>query len=95
MEILESEGVQRALLVTGYEQAPSRAAVIGSMTGRLLSGGLRQLAGSQRERYAEEWAADLAEIHGRFARFRWCFGIWRSARRLARTAAAHSPAHHG
>jgi hypothetical protein len=63
--------------------------------GRFLSGALQRLPIAERERYAEEWAADLAEIHGGFARLRWQLGIRLTARRLARSAAVQSPAHRG
>lgn len=49
-----------------------------------LSRSLARLPEGDRERYAEEWAADLASIEGPFARWRWQLGIRLTARRLAK-----------
>ncbi|HEU5271154.1 MAG TPA: hypothetical protein VFU36_14605 [Jatrophihabitans sp.] len=92
-DIDESDTRQLFLLMwEEYHRRRAASEARQSSAGRLLTGALQRLPAGQRERFAEEWAADLAEIHGRFARFRWQLGIRLTARRLARTAAAHSPA---
>jgi len=59
-------------------------------TSRLLAGALHRLPDVDRERYAEEWAADLDSITGRFARWRWLVGIRLNARRLAKPGRARA-----
>ena len=53
-----------------------------------LSRSIARLPEGDRERYAEEWSADLDSIEGRFARWRWQLGIRLAARRLAKPAHA-------
>jgi hypothetical protein len=59
---------------------------------RFLTRSLERLPLEDRERYAEEWAADLEAIDGRFARWRWRLGIRLTARRIAKPgkATAHA-----
>jgi hypothetical protein len=88
VKVVDTDAVRSA-----YQAAPS--SVPHASRDRLLSASLQRLPPSQRTRYAEEWAADLLEIHGRLARLRWQLGIRLTARRLARIAQVHSPAHRG
>ena len=57
----------------------------------LLQRALDRLPEDRRERYAKEWEADLAQLHGLRALL-WAFGLRRAATRLARTFGHTRPA---
>ena len=59
------------------------------MTRYLLRRALERLPEDRRERYAQEWEADLAQL-GRFHALLWALGLRRAATRLARTF-GHAP----
>jgi hypothetical protein len=66
------------------------AARRGSVTRHLLDRAVERLPPDRRERYAKEWAADLAQLEG-VRRLTWALGLPRAASRLARTFGHRRP----
>jgi putative zinc finger protein len=58
---------------------PAPAAPVGHTAPKivtdLISGAINLLPETQRERYKEEWKADLLEINGKWRKIRWALGI--------------------
>ena len=70
----------------GHIVAHDVCEAVPTFSARLVRAAARSLPSSVRDRYTDEWLADLYEQKGVFAKLKWALGCFKCARRMSREA---------